>query len=50
MFERIQMVNHGVEDILLPLAFDFGADEVRRTVSAFFQPGAARPVGPRESA
>ncbi|MAL56396.1 MAG: amylo-alpha-1,6-glucosidase, partial [Brevundimonas sp.] len=26
MFERIQMVNHGVEDILLPLAFDFGAD------------------------
>ncbi len=26
MFERVQMVNHGVEDILLPLAFDFGAD------------------------
>ena len=26
MFERIRMVNHGVEDILLPLAFDFGAD------------------------
>ena len=26
MFERIRMVNHGIEDILLPLAFDFGAD------------------------
>ncbi|RZJ43101.1 MAG: amylo-alpha-1,6-glucosidase, partial [Brevundimonas sp.] len=26
MFERVRMVNHGVEDILLPLAFDFGAD------------------------
>jgi hypothetical protein len=26
MFERIRMANHGVEDILLPLAFDFGAD------------------------
>lgn len=26
MFERIRMVNHGVEDVLLPLAFDFAAD------------------------
>ncbi|MBU1345417.1 MAG: amylo-alpha-1,6-glucosidase [Alphaproteobacteria bacterium] len=26
MFERIRMSNHGVEDVLLPLAFDFGAD------------------------
>ena len=26
MFERVRMVNHGVEDILLPLAFDYGAD------------------------
>ncbi|KAK0332067.1 hypothetical protein LTR94_026403, partial [Friedmanniomyces endolithicus] len=26
MFERVQLVNHGVEDILLPLAFDYGAD------------------------
>jgi glycogen debranching enzyme len=26
MFERIRMVNHGIEDVLLPLAFDFGAD------------------------
>jgi len=26
MFERICMVNHGTEDVLLPLAFDFGAD------------------------
>jgi len=26
MFERVRMVNHGVEDVLLPLAFDFGAD------------------------
>ena len=26
MFERVRVVNHGVEDVLLPLAFDFGAD------------------------
>ena len=26
MFERIRMVNHGVEDVLLPLALDFAAD------------------------
>ncbi|WP_425991295.1 glycogen debranching N-terminal domain-containing protein [Brevundimonas sp. TWP2-3-2] len=26
MFERVRMVNHGVEDVLLPLAFEFGAD------------------------
>lgn len=26
MFERIRMVNHGVEDVLLPMAFDFAAD------------------------
>jgi len=26
MFERIRMVNHGIEDVLLPLAFEFGAD------------------------
>lgn len=26
MFERIRMVNHGVEDVLLPLAFEFAAD------------------------
>jgi glycogen debranching enzyme len=26
MFERVRMVNHGVEDVLLPLAFDFAAD------------------------
>ena len=26
LFERVRMVNHGVEDILLPLAFEFGAD------------------------
>ncbi|WP_269516108.1 amylo-alpha-1,6-glucosidase [Brevundimonas subvibrioides] len=26
MFERIRMANHGIEDVLLPLAFDFGAD------------------------
>ena len=26
MFERVRMVNHGVEDILFPLAFDFAAD------------------------
>jgi len=26
LFERVRMVNHGIEDILLPLAFEFGAD------------------------
>ena len=26
MFERVRMVNHGIEDVLLPLAFEFGAD------------------------
>jgi glycogen debranching enzyme len=26
LFERVRMVNHGMEDVLLPLAFDFGAD------------------------
>ena len=26
MFERVRMVNHGMEDVLLPLAFDFAAD------------------------
>ncbi|RZJ02363.1 MAG: amylo-alpha-1,6-glucosidase [Brevundimonas sp.] len=26
MFERIRIANHGIEDVLLPLAFDFGAD------------------------
>ena len=26
MFERVRVVNHGIEDVLLPLAFDFGAD------------------------
>jgi len=26
MFERVRMVNHGVEDVLVPLAFDFAAD------------------------
>ena len=26
MFERVRMANHGVEDVLLPLSFDFGAD------------------------
>jgi glycogen debranching enzyme len=36
MFERIKASNHGMEDVLLPLAFDFGADfadifEVRGT-------------------
>lgn len=36
MFERVRMVNHGIEDILLPLALDFAADfadifEVRGT-------------------
>ncbi len=37
MFERVRMVNHGIEDVLLPLAFEFGADfadifEVRGTM------------------
>ncbi|MDI6623684.1 MAG: glycogen debranching N-terminal domain-containing protein [Brevundimonas sp.] len=37
MFERIRMVNHGVEDVLLPMAFEFAADfadifEVRGSV------------------
>ena len=26
MFERVRMVNHGVEDVLLPMAFDYAAD------------------------
>ena len=26
LFERVRMVNHGIEDVLLPLAFEFGAD------------------------
>ena len=26
MYERVRMVNHGVEDVLLPLAFDFAVD------------------------
>ncbi|PZO35274.1 MAG: amylo-alpha-1,6-glucosidase, partial [Alphaproteobacteria bacterium] len=26
MFEQVRMVNHGIEDVLLPIAFDFGAD------------------------
>ncbi|MFC5373581.1 glycogen debranching N-terminal domain-containing protein [Brevundimonas faecalis] len=26
LFERVRVVNHGTEDILLPLAFEFGAD------------------------
>ena len=26
LFERVQITNHGIEDVLLPLAFDFGAD------------------------
>ena len=26
MFERVRIENHGIEDVLLPLAFDFGAD------------------------
>ncbi len=26
MFERVRIVNHGIEDVLLPLAFDFAAD------------------------
>lgn len=28
MFERVRIANHGIEDVLLPLAFDFGADFV----------------------
>ena len=37
MFERVRMVNHGVEDVLLPMAFEFAADfadifEVRGSV------------------
>tara|TARA_R110001606_G_scaffold12306_9_gene53409 strand:+ start:65351 stop:67498 length:2148 start_codon:yes stop_codon:yes gene_type:complete len=37
MFERVQICNHGIEDVLLPLAFEFGADfadifEVRGTM------------------
>ncbi len=39
MFERIRISNHGVEDVLLPLSVDYGADfadifEVRGTVRA----------------
>jgi len=39
LFERVRMVNHGVEDILLPLSFEFGADfadifQVRGTMRA----------------
>ena len=39
LFERVRMVNHGIEDILLPLAFEFGADfadifQVRGTLRA----------------
>jgi len=39
LFERVRMVNHGVEDILLPLTFEFDADfadifQVRGTVRA----------------
>ncbi|MGO4410177.1 MULTISPECIES: amylo-alpha-1,6-glucosidase [unclassified Brevundimonas] len=39
LFERVRMVNHGIEDILLPLAFEFGADfadifQVRGTARA----------------
>ena len=26
LFERVRVVNHGVEDVLLPLAFEFAAD------------------------
>jgi len=37
MFERIRISNHGVEDVLLPMSFDYGADfadifEVRGTL------------------
>ena len=39
LFERVRILNHGVEDVLLPLAFDFAADfadifEVRGTARA----------------
>ncbi|MFK0299952.1 glycogen debranching N-terminal domain-containing protein [Brevundimonas sp. NPDC090276] len=39
LFERVRMVNHGIEDILLPLSFEFGADfadifQVRGTMRA----------------
>ena len=39
MFERVRIVNHGISDVLLPLAFEFGADfadifEVRGTERA----------------
>ena len=39
LFERVRMVNHGIEDILLPLSFEFGADfadifQVRGTLRA----------------
>ena len=39
MFERIRISNHGIEDVLLPLSVDYGADfadifEVRGTVRA----------------
>ena len=39
MFEKVHMANHGIEDVLLPLAFDFAADfadifEVRGTPRA----------------
>lgn len=39
LFERVRMVNHGVEDILLPLTFEFDADfadifQVRGTMRA----------------
>jgi glycogen debranching enzyme len=46
MFERVRMVNHGIEDVLLPLAFDFAADfadifQVRGTLRD--KRGTARP-------
>ena len=39
LFERVRMVNHGIEDILLPLSFEFAADfadifQVRGTARA----------------
>ncbi|QTC86836.1 amylo-alpha-1,6-glucosidase [Brevundimonas pondensis] len=39
LFERVRMVNHGIEDILLPLSFEFAADfadifQVRGTMRA----------------
>ena len=39
MFERIRISNHGIEDVLLPMSIDYGADfadifEVRGTVRA----------------